>query len=307
MTGPVALVATPGGHIDEAFDIADRFAIHADRFWITARTPQTETLLADERVAWVPEVKARQGMRAVGSFGAALRIMRANRPRLLVSTGSALTVPYMVAARCSRVPVTYVESATRLTDPSLTGRIAERIPGVRLFQQGTAWNRPRWGSHASVFDEYVCNPGDARPVQRALVTLGTEQFPFSRAVEAVRNALPNVQVTWQTGNTPVDGFSLPGDVRAWWRADALATVARDQDVVITHAGVGSILMVLRAGRCPLVIPRMKQFQEHVDDHQAELAEQLEERGLVVVARPGDDLAQRANEAARRRVVRKQST
>src|SRR5690625_7230620 len=68
MNGGVALVASPGGHVDEAFEIADRFAARGDRVWITARTTQTATLLRDEHVEWVPEVKSREAARAVQSL-----------------------------------------------------------------------------------------------------------------------------------------------------------------------------------------------------------------------------------------------
>ena len=53
------------------------------------------------------------------------------------------------------------------------------------------------------------------------------------------------------------------------------------NVVITHAGVGSILLCLRNGRKPLVVPRMHRFGEHVDDHQVELTRALGERDQVI--------------------------
>ena len=84
MTGGVAMVASPGGHVDEAFEIVERFAAPSERFWITARTPQTEALLAREQVVWVPEVRSREGVRAARSLTGALGILRTRRPRLLV-------------------------------------------------------------------------------------------------------------------------------------------------------------------------------------------------------------------------------
>lgn len=302
MTGEVAIVASPGGHVDEAFEIAARFAPRSGRFWITARTPQTEALLAGERVDWVPEVRSREGLRATLSLGRAFRILRDRRPQHLVSTGAALSVPYMVVARALRVPVTYVESATRLSAPSQTGRIMERIPGTRLYHQGSGWNRRSWTEFGSVFDGYSAVPVQPRQARRALVTVGSERFPFARALEVVRDALPGVRISWQTGNTPADAARLRGDVRSWWPGDELAAAAQEADVVVTHAGVGSMLMVLRAGSSPVVIPRMKCLGEHVDDHQIELASLLESRGLVSVVRPGDDIAAHVQAAMARRIL-----
>lgn len=302
MTGDVVLVASAGGHIDEAFEVAGRFAERHERFWIAARTPQTEALLAEERVEWVPDVRSRQALRAVKALPNAFRIMHRNRPRMLVSTGSALTVPYMLAARATGVAVNYVESATRLAGPSVTGRIAERIPGIRLFCQGKDWDRRKWKFFGSIFDRYQAQPAVPQPIESALVTVGSEQFAFARALKAARDALDGVETSWQTGNTPVDGLGLAGEVRPWWPGDELAQRASEAGVVLTHAGVGSILMVLRTGACPVVIPRVHELGEHIDDHQTQLSDTLAQRGLVVVARPGADLANCIQKAVSRRIV-----
>lgn len=302
MTGEVVLVASAGGHIDQAFEIAGRFAERDERLWIATRTPQTEALLAEERVEWVSDVRSRQAFRAAKALPGAFEIIRRNRPRLLVSTGSALAVPYMLAARTMGVKVTYVESATRLAGPSVTGRIAEKIPGIQLFCQGKDWNRRRWTFFGSIFDRYVAHATQPLSINSALVTVGSEQFPFARALEAARDVLHGVETSWQTGNTPADGFGLQGDVRPWWPGDELARKARAADVVLTHAGVGSILMVLRTGACPVVIPRMHELGEHIDNHQTQLSDTLAERNLVVVARPGDDLSRCIQQAVSRRVV-----
>lgn len=61
------------------------------------------------------------------------------------------------------------------------------------------------------------------------------------------------------------------------------------DVVICHAGVGSILCAIRAGHTPVIFPRLKRYKETVDDHQAELAEALFEEGSALVAWNAEDL------------------
>jgi UDP-N-acetylglucosamine transferase subunit ALG13 len=63
------------------------------------------------------------------------------------------------------------------------------------------------------------------------------------------------------------------------------------DVVVTHAGVGSIMCALRAGHVPIVFPRLKRYDETVDDHQAELAEAMARRGSVTVAWTPEELCE----------------
>lgn len=306
MSRRVALVASPGGHCDELFEVADKFANREERFWITARTAQTAALLVDEDVEWVPHVGSRQGRAAVVSLGPARKILRRRRPTHLTSTGAALAVPYMVTARALGTRITYLESATRLTGPSITGRIAERVPGATLYRQVAEWRkpRPRWTHFPSIFDGYTSHLGPPRAVARVLVTVGSERFDFHRAVDMVLKGMQgrDVDLRWQTGHTKVIE-DLPGQAAQWWPGDELAAAAKESDLVITHAGVGSILMVLRTGSCPVVIPRSSDHGEHIDDHQEQLSRVLESRGLVVVARSGRDVKEAVDEASRRRIVR----
>ncbi|MBS6379708.1 MAG: multidrug MFS transporter [Weissella confusa] len=48
--------------------------------------------------------------------------------------------------------------------------------------------------------------------------------------------------------------------------------------VITHGGAATFLSVLASGKTPIVVPRLKKFQEHVNDHQLNFVEHLIENG-----------------------------
>lgn len=53
-------------------------------------------------------------------------------------------------------------------------------------------------------------------------------------------------------------------------------------VVVCHAGVGSILTALEHGKSVIAVPRGKKYGEHVDDHQLEIARELEKEGRITV-------------------------
>jgi UDP-N-acetylglucosamine transferase subunit ALG13 len=55
-------------------------------------------------------------------------------------------------------------------------------------------------------------------------------------------------------------------------------------IVITHAGVGTILLCVQAGKVPFLVPRLAAFDEVIDDHQVEICEQLQPSGRVVYVR-----------------------
>jgi UDP-N-acetylglucosamine transferase subunit ALG13 len=52
-------------------------------------------------------------------------------------------------------------------------------------------------------------------------------------------------------------------------------------IVITHGGPSSFMSVLIRGKTPIVVPRKKQFNEHVNDHQLEFAKRLVEKGYTL--------------------------
>jgi UDP-N-acetylglucosamine--N-acetylmuramyl-(pentapeptide) pyrophosphoryl-undecaprenol N-acetylglucosamine transferase len=63
---------------------------------------------------------------------------------------------------------------------------------------------------------------------------------------------------------------------------------RRADVVITHAGVGSVIALIESGIFPVVVPRRSAHGEHVDDHQAEIADLVGQVGIALV-READEL------------------
>jgi UDP-N-acetylglucosamine transferase subunit ALG13 len=47
---------------------------------------------------------------------------------------------------------------------------------------------------------------------------------------------------------------------------------------VCHAGIGTVSEVLTAKRPLIVVPRLKQYNEHMNDHQLDLARAVERRG-----------------------------
>ena len=72
-------------------------------------------------------------------------------------------------------------------------------------------------------------------------------------------------------------------------------VLEKADGIIGHAGVGTILMALENDKPLLIVPRMKKYQEHVNDHQVATAQHFEKEGSVLAAYSTDDLASKITE------------
>ena len=125
------------------------------------------------------------------------------------------------------------------------------------------------------------------------VTFGNATQPFDRLMEALESArelLPK-PVTVQHGRTPCTAswlsavtFLSPADYESQMR---------QADVVIMHAGAGSVLHAITAGKVPIVMSRLSTHGEVVDDHQVQFAAALEAMGRALVIHNSDDLRRAA--------------
>lgn len=77
--------------------------------------------------------------------------------------------------------------------------------------------------------------------------------------------------------------------------------AFEAEMIICHAGAGTLFHVLRAGKVPVVMPRCKQYGEHVDNHQVELVKALTGEGRIIAAYEPENLPAAIAEAMRRNV------
>lgn len=116
------------------------------------------------------------------------------------------------------------------------------------------------------------------------LTVGT-LFPFDRLVRAVDDTvaegLIEQPVFAQIGRT---NFA-PENIEYVEVIDkrAFDNKVADADYIISHAGIGSITMALENAKPLLVMPRMKRYKEHVNDHQVVTARKFEELGHILVA------------------------
>jgi UDP-N-acetylglucosamine transferase subunit ALG13 len=116
-------------------------------------------------------------------------------------------------------------------------------------------------------------------------TCGSSPFAFDRMMRALES-LPAAELTVQHGPSPAP----PGaNAFPFLPFGTMVELMEEADVVVSHAGVGSIMCALQAGHVPIVFPRLKRYSETVDDHQAELAAALAKRGTVIVATTPEEL------------------
>ena len=116
------------------------------------------------------------------------------------------------------------------------------------------------------------------------MTVGTHEQPFNRLVEYMDTwaASHNEEVVIQIG------YSTYMPINCQWKKlfpyKEMVKKVDEARVVITHGGPSSFIMPLQIGKTPIVVPRRKEFGEHVNNHQVSFCKAVEERhnNIIVV-------------------------
>lgn len=117
------------------------------------------------------------------------------------------------------------------------------------------------------------------------VTVGTHEQPFNRLVECIDNLKADGKITDDV--IIQTGFSTYEPKHCEWSKlfpyQQMIENVKNARIVITHGGPSSFIMPLQIGKIPIVVPRKKQYDEHVNDHQLEFAKAVAERqGNIIV-------------------------
>jgi UDP-N-acetylglucosamine--N-acetylmuramyl-(pentapeptide) pyrophosphoryl-undecaprenol N-acetylglucosamine transferase len=236
-------------------------------------------------------------LRVLGAIRAASRILRARRPRAVVSFGGYAAGPGGIAARLQRTPL-IVHEQNRA--PGMTNRVLARFARRVLTGFPQTFKRVR--------EEVVGNP--VRP-EIASLPPPDERLPLrngalrllvlggSQGARALNSSVPRalagfggaVDVRHQCGEKLREEAT-----RAYTDAKVVASVEpfiADMaaayawaDLVVCRAGALTLAEVCAAGIGSLLVP----FPQAVDDHQTRNAEYLVERGAARLLPQGDSLA-----------------
>ncbi|WP_042354046.1 PssE/Cps14G family polysaccharide biosynthesis glycosyltransferase [Bacillus rubiinfantis] len=132
-----------------------------------------------------------------------------------------------------------------------------------------------------------------------LVTLGTHELSFARLlneIERVRKAgFIHDEIIVQSGHTPFESDFLT--IKPFIKFDEMEQLVNKADLVITHAGVGSIVSAVKKGKKVIAAARLKKFNEHNDNHQLEIVEEFVNSGYILSWGENDDLSEVLKKAA----------
>lgn len=121
------------------------------------------------------------------------------------------------------------------------------------------------------------------------ITIGTQE-PFDRLIKAmdeVAGAFPEKEFIAQVSNTAYKVKNL--ETHEFLDPTQFNKLFNEAELIVSHAGMGTIISALTGKKPIIVVPRLIEFGEHRNEHQLATSRKMEELGYVRVAHDMDSL------------------
>ena len=125
------------------------------------------------------------------------------------------------------------------------------------------------------------------------VTLGTQDKAFPRLLEAIQRQIDNGNISKeekiivQAGCTKFKSKHM--EIKHYMSIKKFEQLVEEADLIISHAGVGTILTALKKNKKIIAAARLKEYGEHVNDHQLQILENFSEAGYLLALEDFDKL------------------
>lgn len=130
-----------------------------------------------------------------------------------------------------------------------------------------------------------------------LVLLGTQHNEFTRLLQKIEdcidNGFINEKVIVQAGFTKYNTDKM--EIFGMLPKETLDNLIDEANLIITHGGVGSIIIALKKHKKVIAVPRLHEFNEHVNDHQRQIINVFNEKRYLIGIQNVEDLPEALNE------------
>ena len=125
------------------------------------------------------------------------------------------------------------------------------------------------------------------------VTLGTQDKPFKRLLDYLENSDIKDEIIVQNGFTEYESNKLK--LFKYLDKDDFDNYLKKADLIICHAGVGTIVNCLKNDKKVLAVPRLSKYGEHQNDHQLQIANAYFQKSYILVMNDNDDFDEKIAE------------
>lgn len=129
----VCLVGSSGGHWAHLY-MLKKFWHDKERFWVTFDKEDARSLLKDEKMYSCYYPTNRNIKNLIRNTILAVKVLRKERPELIISSGAAVSVPFFYLGKLFGAKLIYIEVFDRIDKPTLSGRLVYPITDKFIVQ-----------------------------------------------------------------------------------------------------------------------------------------------------------------------------
>lgn len=122
----VCLVGSSGGHLTHLYMLKP-FWENKERFWVTFDKDDAKSLLAGEKMYPCYYPTNRNIWNLIRNTALAVKILRKEKPDLIISSGAAVAVPFFWFGKLFGAKLVYIEVFDRINKPTVTGKLVYPI------------------------------------------------------------------------------------------------------------------------------------------------------------------------------------
>lgn len=128
----ICIACSTGGHLLQLFQLSQIYSRY-NHFFLTFKRPMSANLAKKEKVFFVRDPGKNPFNLLINIFQSLLIFIK-HRPDIIISTGAGVAVPICYFAKLSRKKVIFIESFSRVKDPSLSGTLVHPIADLFIVQ-----------------------------------------------------------------------------------------------------------------------------------------------------------------------------
>ena len=129
----LCLVSSSGGHLFH-MNLLRPFWSKYQRFWVASKKEDALSILKNETVFWAYYPTPRNIKNLIRNTALAWRVLRQERPDVIISAGSAVAVPFFYIGKLLGCTVVFIEVYDRIQTPTLTGKLVHPIADLFVVQ-----------------------------------------------------------------------------------------------------------------------------------------------------------------------------
>jgi len=276
----IAIICSHGGHLTELQYLVESYNSH-DYFFITYESERTKNI---HQKAYLLPNFGKEPLLVFKEFPRMLKIIIKEKPDLIISNGAEIAIPFFYLAKLFRLPTIFFESYTRVNIPSVTGKLVYPIADNFIV----FWSEilKSYGKKAKYWGNLLqLRPNDqiiTKEKNTILVLTGMHYVAFDELIKAIDEIAFHTQENFliQIGNS--ECIPKYANYFRFKEYDEIIHLIKKSKLVICQGAMSAVDSII-FGTPTIIIPRKKNRNEVINDHQVIFGEALERMGVVKIS------------------------